>query len=286
MSEPCERSVCLSGKRSTDPLATTVFVLVLHRIYIFTPVQQGKKTRDCSYNGLDQPSRGPGLRIALSVSALGAGCLIRQLSHESRLTPVTLSLIKPPFPPTVFFYMAQPYTQPMPSRRSLPQELVDKIIDELAEAYHDPDLRELHPDDLNTTRETLHACMLVSKNWTRRSRSHLFKEIEIRADSGLVLPPESVMPHVTKLEMQLGCGGYRLFPSRDIFTPFYAAPITHLGITAGAPGVARVYLVECVAALSTTLQISDVHNLLSQDKSDSRHRFDASKAQAASSPWL
>ena len=46
----------------------------------------------------------------------------------------------------------------------LPQELIDKIIDEVAQC--------------NFT-NTLHACCLVQKRWVERSRSHLFKEISL-----------------------------------------------------------------------------------------------------------
>ena len=62
------------------------------------------------------------------------------------------------------------------------------------------------------------------------------------------------MPYVTMLEMQLRCKKYRLFPSTNLMTPCYAAPIVCLGIIEGALGPGRVYLVELIAALSDTLQ--------------------------------
>lgn len=48
----------------------------------------------------------------------------------------------------------------------LPQELIDKVIDEVARC--------------DTTR-TLHACCLVQKRWVERSRRYIFKEISLYA---------------------------------------------------------------------------------------------------------
>ena len=148
-----------------------------------------------------------------------------------------------------------PYPQPMPSPRPLPQELIDKVIDELGEAYRDAGRKKYSSNTTNVAREALRACTLVSKNWTDRSRMHLFKEIKIGADdSGLsLIPPESLVPYVTKLEIHLRRRPYLLFSSK-ILTPFYTAPITDLVITAGELTPARVYFVECIIALSATLR--------------------------------
>lgn len=89
-----------------------------------------------------------------------------------------------------------PYPRPMPL---LPQELINKIIDELGRAYRDPDRRK-HPDnDSNEARQALHACSLVSENWTHRSRMYLFKKVRIKADESgrFRLPPKPVMPYIT-----------------------------------------------------------------------------------------
>ena len=144
----------------------------------------------------------------------------------------------------------------MSPHRTLPQELVDQIIDELGDAFRDPDYTKRSDHRINAY-EALHACALVSKNWTGRSRAHLFREVKIRGDEdGLCLiPPQSLMPYIEKLRIQLRCQNYRLFPSPDLLIPFYTAPITYLGITGGVFAIeARACLAECIAALSATLQ--------------------------------
>ena len=144
----------------------------------------------------------------------------------------------------------------MSSFRPLPQELVDKIIDELGEEYRDPDHKK-RPDDLvRVAGEALHACALIAKNWTGRSRVHLFKEVEVRADDidSSLIPPAALMRYITKLEMQLQFGRFRLPPSTDRPTPFYAAPIVRLGVTRGVLGPGRAHFVEFITALSATLQ--------------------------------
>jgi len=144
----------------------------------------------------------------------------------------------------------------MPPHRTLPQELVDQVIDELGDAYRDPD-HDKRPDHRIVACEALHACALVSKNWTNRSRVHLFRDAKIRGDEdGLCLiPPQSLMPYVTRLKILLWCQYYRLFPSRDLLTPFYTAPVAYLRITGGVLATeAKVCLVECIAALSASLQ--------------------------------
>lgn len=144
----------------------------------------------------------------------------------------------------------------MPPRSALPQELVDKIIDELGDAYRDPD-HIGHSNHRISACQTLHACALVSKNWTGRSRAHLFRDVKIRIDKdGLVslIPPQSLMPHIKKLRIQLRYRNYRVCPSLDLLIPFYTAPIAYLGIAGGTFDETRAGLVECIAALSATLQ--------------------------------
>ena len=139
---------------------------------------------------------------------------------------------------------------------TLPQELVDQVIDELGDAYRDPD-HDKRSEHRIAARDALHVCALVSKSWVGRSRTHLFWEVKIRGDEdGLCLiPPQSIMPYVESLKMQLQCQNYRLFPSRDLLTPFYTAPIVHLGITGGVFATeARASLADCIAAIAPTLQ--------------------------------
>ena len=144
----------------------------------------------------------------------------------------------------------------MPSFRPLPQELVDKILDELGEDYQVPDHKKCPDDHIRVTGEALHACALVSKNWTGRSRAHLFKKVKVRGDDigSFRIPPETIMPHITKLKIQLRSEKYRLFPSTELLTPFYASPIVCLRITEGTLAPGRAYLVEFISALSATLQ--------------------------------
>ena len=144
----------------------------------------------------------------------------------------------------------------MPSFRPLPQELVDKIIDELGKDYQDHDHEKRPGDRLNVVGEALHACALVSKNWTGRSRVHLFKEVTVKPDGvgSFFVPPVAIMPYVTKLGMVLLYDIYRLSPSPDLLTRLCACPIVFLRITEGALTTARVRLVEFIAAISPTLQ--------------------------------
>jgi len=144
----------------------------------------------------------------------------------------------------------------MSPHRALPQELVDQVIDELCDAYRDAD-HDKRSDHRLDAYKALHACALISKNWTSRSRAHLFREVKIRGDEeGLfAIPPDSIMPYIEKLKIQLESQHYRLFPSKRLLTPFHTAPITYLGITGGVLTTkARVCLVECAIALSATLQ--------------------------------
>lgn len=146
----------------------------------------------------------------------------------------------------------------MPPPSSLPQELIDKIIDELAEVYWDV-YRVQHPEDRVVACEALHACSLVSRNWVGRSRTHLFKRVKIRVgalrDSGRSsVPSKSLMPYIAKLWIHLRSKHYRLFPSPKLLKRFHSAPITHLGITEAALAPSQGSLVECVAALSATLR--------------------------------
>ena len=143
----------------------------------------------------------------------------------------------------------------MLSSRPLPQELVDKIIDGLGEDHRGSDHKKSPDDPIGVAREALHACALVSKNWTGRSRTHLFNEVEIRvSDPGLFsIPPETVMPYVTTLKMWPPRGDYFQPLLKGVSPLFHTAPIVCLEITLNLCG-SREYLIEFISALSTTLK--------------------------------
>jgi len=78
----------------------------------------------------------------------------------------------------------------------LPQELIDKIIDEVAWNY---------------SRHTLYACSLVQKRWVRRSREHLFQSLSLyRMDDfehwikSIPPSPNSLHHHVRDLSYRQG----------------------------------------------------------------------------------
>lgn len=56
--------------------------------------------------------------------------------------------------------------KPTPTMPDLPQELIDKIIDEISQC---------------DSTHSLRACCLVQKRWVERSRRHLFKEVSLYA---------------------------------------------------------------------------------------------------------
>ena len=141
----------------------------------------------------------------------------------------------------------------MTPHRALPQELVDKVIDELGDAYRDLDRKKRR----RTAGRALCACTLVSKNWTGRSRAHLFREVTIRADEDdlFLTPPQSLIPHVKRLKIRTRNEFYQTSIPRDLLKPFHTATITYLGISEGVLATdTRDCLVECVVALSATLQ--------------------------------
>jgi len=141
----------------------------------------------------------------------------------------------------------------MTPHRALPQELVDKVVDELGDAYRDLDRKKRR----RTAGRALRACTLVSKNWTGRSRAHLFREITIRADEDdlFLTPPQSLIPHIKRLKIWMRNEYYRTFLPRDLLKQFHRAPMTYLGISEGVLATAaRGCIAQCVVALSATLQ--------------------------------
>ena len=155
-----------------------------------------------------------------------------------------------PRPPSHDRFCVTYNPQSMPSVRPLPQELIDKIIDEIGDYCRDYNYKRC--GFVGVERGALHACALVSKNWTGRSRVQLFKEVTagIGDSSSYPIPPGTIMPFITKLKLQL-CN---ISPFPDFLTPFHACPIMHLGITEGTLATMRDYLVEFATVISVTLQ--------------------------------
>ena len=182
-----------------------------------------------------------------------------RINYTTESTPhgQQLSVIdETPTPSSLSHHLTTVYSQSMSSSRPLPQELVDKIIDDLGKDYQNPAHKKCPDDRISVTRKALHACTLVSKNWTGRSRAHLFKEVKIRPGGiGLFLtPPETVVPYTTGLKIQLRSEMFQLSPSADLLSLFYPAPIVRFEITGGVLSPGRDYLVDFIAALSSTLQ--------------------------------
>lgn len=69
---------------------------------------------------------------------------------------------------------------------TFPLHLVNQVIDELGD-----------PRRRNNADDALHACALVSKGWTTRSRAHPFKEISIEVRDGqpTITPPTPLLPY-------------------------------------------------------------------------------------------
>jgi len=89
-----------------------------------------------------------------------------------------------------------PNTQPTPTMPDLPQELIDKIVDEVSQ------YNSMH---------ALRACCLVQKRWVERSRKHLFKEISLYAMARIrdwvkfiPLGPDGLCRHVRSLSYRQG----------------------------------------------------------------------------------
>ena len=113
------------------------------------------------------------------------------------------------------------------------------------------------PTIFSTRTRHLHACALISNNWTGRSRAHPFREVKIKRDEKgpFSTCPYSLMPYIEKLKVQLGSQRYWLFPSSDLLMPLHTAPTTYLGIAVGVLTTgARVCLAERVVSFSATLQ--------------------------------
>lgn len=139
--------------------------------------------------------------------------------------------------------------------RTFPQELVDKIIDELGGAYLDHDSFKRSDYRINAGK-ALHACALVSRRWTGRSRAHLFKEVKVRphGDDLLPIPPQFLLPYVQRLTLSLPSEPPQLIHTTALSKAFLTSSIKCLGITRGHLNDAPARLLECIVAFSAALQ--------------------------------
>ena len=111
------------------------------------------------------------------------------------------------------------------------------------------------PTIFSTRAKHLHACALISKNWTGRSQAHLFREANGDEEGPFATSLDSLVPYIEKLKIQLPeSQHYWLFPFSDLLAPLQIAPITYLAITGGVLTTgARVCLVERVVSLFAIL---------------------------------
>ena len=134
--------------------------------------------------------------------------------------------------------------------RTFPLELVHQVIDELGGEYRENTLLAR-----GSAYEALRACTLVSKRWTAHSRTHLFKEVEIRADEykPTIPPPTSVSPCIKDLRIFYG-RQLTQTPIADLLKAFVAAPIEYLAITGVEFFDGRAPTQEFIEAHSATLK--------------------------------
>ena len=136
----------------------------------------------------------------------------------------------------------------MSAHRAFPLQLVNQVIDELGAA---------HRWDRNCfAYATLHACALVSKKWTARSRAHLFRKVKIIGNkhNPTVTPPASILPYVKELEVYYGHNPTQPTSIGDLLKAFVATPIEYLGITGGVLVDERACIRESIDTHSATLQ--------------------------------
>lgn len=130
---------------------------------------------------------------------------------------------------------------------TLPLELVDQVIDELGEAF-----RKGHFN----ARPALLACSLVSKTWTVRSRSHMFRRVEINGRK--VKPtstPASIVQYVKELEvLYYGKTPAQTASIADFLKAFATAPIECLRIMGMMLFDKRTCILECIEAHFATLE--------------------------------
>ena len=140
---------------------------------------------------------------------------------------------------------------------SFPLQLVNQVIDELGKAYRqNRDLFPLFPHQDGDAYAALRECTLVSKKWTARSRSHMFKKIKIKGDkrTPFISPPPFILPYVKGLEVYYGHQPTKSTSISDFLKAFVTAPIECLLITGGDIIEERACIQESIDAHSATLQ--------------------------------
>ena len=144
----------------------------------------------------------------------------------------------------------------MPPQGAFPPQLVNLVIDELGDAYRRSHNYPTIIRRRSSEYEALHACALVSKKWTIRSRAHLFRKVkvEVREGQPTLTPPTSILPCVKKLEIWCGDHPTQVASTADLLKVFSTSPIERLQITGGELADKRVCIQECIHAHSATLR--------------------------------
>jgi len=151
----------------------------------------------------------------------------------------------------------------MSFRISLPQELINEVIDNLS--------RSANAD--------VEACSLVSKRWAYPARKRLFHHIRVYPgdiEGWLSRPPESVQrmaPHIFKFELSdywtsrsRGVPPFLWDDSENLFTPLIASlatsPVRWLRIKSfGMGGFGKATLEQCFEPICRSLRSLEMDNL-------------------------
>jgi hypothetical protein len=137
---------------------------------------------------------------------------------------------------------------------AFPPYFINKVIDELGEAFNQPgSWYGSRRVDRNPNYAALRACSLVSKRWTPRSRAHIFKTVKIRGDKKPNAPP-SVLPYVKELELYGDWGPAKTASIAEVFKAFPTSPIESLVINGAVLADERPCILEFLGAHYGTLQ--------------------------------
>ena len=152
---------------------------------------------------------------------------------------------------------------------AFPPQLVNLVIDELNHTYQNRKYPSFAPDRVKAYK-TLHACALVSKKWTARSRAHLFEKVRIETQEGrpIPTPPAPILLYIKRLEIRCGRRATQVDSTAELLKAFSTSPIEHLGITGGVLADKRIYIQEFIAGHSATL-----HTVKFKDCSLSAHNI-------------
>jgi hypothetical protein len=125
---------------------------------------------------------------------------------ETRWITSPEDIYKRPFIPWIYHHHRQPqptYTSPISSKmRNFPQELVDRVIDELADSVS----KQL--DGPLSTPDEISKYSTVSRRWVGRTQKHHFKSLCFRRQGKLykwrtaVTPTSDVLQHVQELTLE------------------------------------------------------------------------------------